>query len=183
MEANYYEILGSAEDASQEEIERIYKRLATRHHPDRGGDPEVMKSINEAYRVLGNEFTRRAYDARRRRAGKSVSTISPPLSVPSTLLPNTIFGRLLASLFILLGGLFFLFLVRIYYIRFMWPVFLFALSVVLFGIWKLHEVMIIARKNLPSSHVLARWTWAQEFAFWGVMMLGAYTIYILMIAM
>jgi DnaJ-class molecular chaperone len=60
---NYYAILGAGENASQEELERLYKRLAMRHHPDRGGDAEYMKAINEAYRVLGNEAMRHAYDA------------------------------------------------------------------------------------------------------------------------
>ena len=86
---NYYAILGSSEDASQEEIERLYKRLARRHHPDRGGDAEYMKAINEAYRVLGNEATRRAYDASRNQGDETSLTITPPLSPPSSLLPNT----------------------------------------------------------------------------------------------
>ena len=113
---NYYDILGSAEDASQDEIERLYKRLAKQHHPDRGGDAEYMKVINEAYQVLGNEFTRRAYDSRRKRANETVRAVAPPLSPPSTLLPNTVPGRLTGALFILLSGLLFLFLVRIYYL-------------------------------------------------------------------
>jgi len=38
------------------ELRKRYLRLAKRHHPDRGGDLEVMKKINQAYRVaLGNE--------------------------------------------------------------------------------------------------------------------------------
>ena len=72
---DYYEILGAAEDASQEEIERLYKRLAIRHHPDRGGDAEYMKAINEAYAVLGNEAARRSYDASRNQAVESSPTI------------------------------------------------------------------------------------------------------------
>jgi len=42
---NYYEILGAAEDAAQDVIERLYKRIAKQHHPDRGGDEEDMKAI------------------------------------------------------------------------------------------------------------------------------------------
>jgi len=92
---NYYAILGAAEDASQYEIERFYKRLAIRHHPDRGGDAECMKAINEAYQVLGNEAARRAYDASRNRTDETPPSITPPLSPPSSLLPNTLLGRLL----------------------------------------------------------------------------------------
>src|SRR5712691_5215729 len=45
-EKNYYVVLGASEDASQAEIERLYKRLAKRHHPDRGGSAEKMKAVN-----------------------------------------------------------------------------------------------------------------------------------------
>ena len=45
---NYYEVLGAAEHASRRDIERLYKRLASRHHPDRGGSEDRMKSLNEA---------------------------------------------------------------------------------------------------------------------------------------
>ncbi len=62
---DYYSILGADETDEASVIERRYKRLAVRHHPDRGGDEEEMKSINEAYRVLGDEDSRRAYDATR----------------------------------------------------------------------------------------------------------------------
>ena len=42
-EKDYYSILGVEATASQDEIERRFKRLALRHHPDRGGDAEEMK--------------------------------------------------------------------------------------------------------------------------------------------
>ena len=180
---NYYTILGSAEDASQEEIERLYKRLAIRHHPDRGGDPEYMKAINEAYRVLGNEAGRRAYDASRNRGDATPRSISPPLSPPSSLLPNTLLGRLQRTLFFLCGGLLFLFLIRIYYIRFMWPILLLAVLIVLFGVWKLHQVIISARNDLPASHVLHHYILAQELAFWSIAGLGAYGLFLLLTAM
>jgi len=182
-EKNYYAILGAAEDVSQDEIDRIYKRLAVQHHPDRGGDAEDMKAINEAYRVLGNEETRRAYDLRRQQ--KSIETASalvPPLSPPSAILPDTALGRFLGALFVLLGGLLLLFLVRIYYIRFMWPLFLLAIFVALFGVWKLHEAMVFARKRLRRSHALRRHVWAQESAFWSIACLGAYGVYLLISA-
>lgn len=181
--ADYYAILGSAEDASQEEIERLYKRLAIRYHPDRGGDAEYMKVINEAYQVLGNAAARRAYDATRKRRDETPLSINPPLSPPSSLLPNTLFGRLIGALFILWGGLLFLFLIRIYYIRFMWPVLLLAILISLWGLWKVHEVMIYARNNLPPSHILHHYIWAQECAFWSIAGLSAYGLFLLLTAM
>jgi DnaJ domain len=180
---NYYEILGVPEDASQDAIERLYKRIAKQHHPDRGGDEEDMKAINEAYQVLRNELTRHAYDSRRKRVESIVSLVGPPLYPHLPLFPNTVLGRLISALFPLLGGLLFLFLVKIYYLRFMWPLFLFAILVVLFGVWKVREVMIIARKDLPASHLARRYVWAQELAFWSIIGFGAYTIYVLVMAM
>jgi hypothetical protein len=180
---SYYAILGSAEDASQEEIERLYKRLAMRHHPDRGGDADYMKAINEAYQVLGNEAARRAYDASRNRSDETPPSIIPPLSPPSSLLPNTLLGRLLRALFFLCGGILSLFLIRIYYIRFMWPILLLAVLIVLFGVWKLHQVMISARNDLSPSHVLRHYIWAQECAFWSIAGLSAYGLFVLLTAM
>ncbi len=159
VERDYYSILGAGKTASQDEIERLYKRLARRHHPDRGGDAEEMKAINEAYRVLGNAATRRsydsqrsydsrhAYDSRHQRSEDALRAVLPPLSPPAALLPDTVLGRLLGALFFLLAGLVLLFLVRIYYIRFMWPILLVAALVVTFGVWKVHAVMVFARKR------------------------------------
>src|ERR1043165_10074691 len=55
---DYYSILGAGREATREEIERRYKRLAQQHHPDRGGDEEEMKTLNEAWRVLDRKSTR-----------------------------------------------------------------------------------------------------------------------------
>ena len=180
---NYYAILGSAEDASQEEIQRLYKRLAMRHHPDRGGDAKYMKAINEAYQVLGNEAARRAYDASRNRGDETPPSIIPPLSPASSLLPNTLLGRLLHALFFLCGGILFLFLIRIYYIRFMWPILLLAVLIVLIGVWKLHQLMIYARNDLSAAHGLSHYIWAQECAFWSIAALSAYGLFLLLTAM
>ena len=179
---NYYAILGATEDASQEEIERLYKRLAMRHHPDRGGDAEYMKAINEAYRVLGNETSRRAYDASRHRSDETSLSITPPLSPPSSFLPDTLSGRLLGALLFLCGGLLFLFLIRIYYLRFMWPILVLAVLISLLGVWKVHQVMISARDDLPPSHVLHHYVLAQELVFWFIAALGAYGLFLLLTA-
>ena len=182
VEKDYYSILDAGETASQDEIERLYKRLAMRHHPDRGGDAEEMKAINQAYRVLGNAATRRAYDSRHQRSDDALSAVEPPLSQPSALLPDTVPGRLVGALPFLLAGLVFLFLVRIYYIRFMWPIFLVAAFVVIFGVWKVHAVMLFARKRVAPSHPVRRYVWVQELAFWSMVCVGAYGIYLVMSA-
>ncbi len=59
---DYYKILGVNRDASQEEIKKAYRKLAHKYHPDKGGDEEKMKEINEAYQVLSNREKRAQYD-------------------------------------------------------------------------------------------------------------------------
>ncbi len=63
---DYYKILGVPEDASQEEIKKQFYKLAHKYHPDKGGDPEKFKEINEAYQVLGDKKKRAEYDAARK---------------------------------------------------------------------------------------------------------------------
>mgnify|MGYP006088881981 CR=1 FL=1 len=57
-----YFILGVAKDASSEVIKRQYKMLALKHHPDRGGDPEMFKKISEAYQTLSDPEKKSEYD-------------------------------------------------------------------------------------------------------------------------
>ncbi|HTJ33224.1 MAG TPA: DnaJ C-terminal domain-containing protein [Dactylosporangium sp.] len=64
-----YEVLGVARGAGREEIQRAYRRLARRHHPDVSAEPgaeERFKEITAAYRVLADPKRRREYDASRR---------------------------------------------------------------------------------------------------------------------
>jgi molecular chaperone DnaJ len=59
---DYYKILGVSPQASQEEIRKAYYKLAHKYHPDKGGDPEKFKEINEAYQVLSDPEKRKQYD-------------------------------------------------------------------------------------------------------------------------
>jgi hypothetical protein len=43
-----FEVLGVGAHASKEEVERAFRLLASKHHPDRGGDEETMARINRA---------------------------------------------------------------------------------------------------------------------------------------
>ena len=51
---NYRTILGLPDSASADEIKATYRRLAMKHHPDRGGDNATFQAISEAYRELEN---------------------------------------------------------------------------------------------------------------------------------
>ncbi len=63
---DYYEILGLSRDASNEEIKKVYRRLARQYHPDLNpGNKEAeekFKDIGEAYEVLSDQTKRAQYD-------------------------------------------------------------------------------------------------------------------------
>jgi hypothetical protein len=63
--ATHYEVLGVAPEATAEEIQRAYRLLAMRHHPDVAPDADqtAMAAINGAWEILGDAGRRQAYDA------------------------------------------------------------------------------------------------------------------------
>jgi curved DNA-binding protein len=62
MVKDYYQILGVPRTATADEIKRSYRRLASQHHPDKGGDKTKFQEIQEAYSVLGDPEQRQQYD-------------------------------------------------------------------------------------------------------------------------
>lgn len=59
---DHYETLGVPKNSDTDAIKKAYKRMALKHHPDKGGEPDKFKAISEAYEVLGDEDKRKMYD-------------------------------------------------------------------------------------------------------------------------
>jgi DnaJ family protein A protein 2 len=57
-----YEVMGIAKDADAKEIKKAYRKLAVKHHPDKGGDEHVFKEVNAAYEILSDKKKRELYD-------------------------------------------------------------------------------------------------------------------------
>ena len=182
---DYYSTLGAERDSTANEIERLYKRLAVQHHPDRGGDEEEMKALNEAYGVLRDETTRRAYDAERNESDvedyehvyESYEAVTSP-----SMKADAVSGQFVSALLLIGAGLFLLLLVRFQWIWFLWPLAVLAALVTLFGVLMAHGAMLTAREQFESSHPVRRHTGLQEAAFWSVVCAGGYGVYLVMTA-
>jgi curved DNA-binding protein CbpA len=77
-----YKILGVTHDADRHVIQAAYRRLARRHHPDFGGDQELMAVVNEAWAVLGDATRREAFDAKRSRRPAASVMVTPEPAGP-----------------------------------------------------------------------------------------------------
>jgi len=62
---DYYKVLGVNENSSDDEIKKSYRKLSLKHHPDRGGNANEFKKINEAYQTLGDPKKRQMYKMNR----------------------------------------------------------------------------------------------------------------------
>lgn len=59
---DYYETLGVNHTSTPSDIKKSYRRLASKHHPDKGGNPEQFKKVQEAYDVLSDPEKKSQYD-------------------------------------------------------------------------------------------------------------------------
>jgi len=173
---DYYEVLGASEDALPREIERHYKRLAHQRHPDRGGTEDDMKALNEAYQVLHDAARRKEYDSQRRRPAAQPAAINVTPAVRDV----GVYGQLLSALLCMLTGLMLLFLVHFNGLWFLWPLSILATGVVLFGVIMAHSAMTNARELFAAQHPVRRFRAVQEIAFWSIICVGGYGVYLVL---
>tara|TARA_A100001011_G_scaffold164606_1_gene173229 strand:+ start:466 stop:1293 length:828 start_codon:yes stop_codon:yes gene_type:complete len=69
MAMDPYQTLGVDQSASDQQIKAAFRKLAVQYHPDRGGDEDKFKEINEAYDKIKTQEKRQQYEASKRFGG------------------------------------------------------------------------------------------------------------------
>lgn len=86
---NFYQILGVNENASKEEINKAYRVLSMKYHPDKNkGDLECVKKfqkINEARETLGDDEKRKEYDFMRKSPFSKFNMSSPNMNMNTSM--------------------------------------------------------------------------------------------------
>jgi len=75
----YFKVLGVQPGCSKEELKKAYRKLATQHHPDKGGNAEAFKEVSKAYDLLtGKRQLTRAERAEQERAQRPATPPPAP---------------------------------------------------------------------------------------------------------
>ena len=94
---DYYAVLGVSPEATDEEVKKVYRKLALQFHPDRNkGNPQAeakIREINAAYEILGNPEARRSYE-RLRFGGVRPSTQREEWEAEETIDPAVAFQEM-----------------------------------------------------------------------------------------
>ena len=94
---DYYAVLGVSPQATDEEVKKVYRKLALQFHPDRNkGNPQAeakIREINAAYEILGNPEARRSYE-RLRFGGFGPSTQREEYGAEETIDPAVAFQEM-----------------------------------------------------------------------------------------
>lgn len=72
---NHYDTLEVSQNASQDAIERMFRYLATKHHPDTGGDKAQFNQLVAAFEILRSADSRAEYDRGIQRETKEISRL------------------------------------------------------------------------------------------------------------
>ncbi|MCW3161147.1 DnaJ domain-containing protein [Chryseobacterium oryctis] len=79
---DYYYFLGISQDASEEDIKKVYRKLSLKYHPDKNENDdffaERFREIQEAYEILSDKSKRRTYDQNLESHQKSFRYNIPP---------------------------------------------------------------------------------------------------------
>jgi len=59
---DHYKTLGVTTKSTQDEIKKAYRKLASKHHPDKGGDTKTFQELQTAYDTLSDADKRKEYD-------------------------------------------------------------------------------------------------------------------------
>jgi len=59
---DHYAVLGVTKSATPDEIKKAYRKLASQHHPDKGGDTAKFQQLQEAYAILSDPEKKAQYD-------------------------------------------------------------------------------------------------------------------------
>lgn len=75
---NLYDLLSIPRTAPTEEVKKAYRKACLQHHPDKGGDEDMFKSISKAFETLSDVRKRAAYDQQLDRTNSTDGTNPQP---------------------------------------------------------------------------------------------------------
>jgi len=89
---DWYQVLQVQHFADKEVIQAAYKKLCLKHHPDctpSDDDGEMIRKLNMAYEVLGNDDKRQKYDKQWHKHNKPSTGFASPASSTSPVIPKS----------------------------------------------------------------------------------------------